>query len=74
MLFNPIRVSENIKVQLLNDAKNYVLQAELGFAGAEKFWCKQAYKSMILEALSSPLWLNKEFQNSLLNIYNLIEV
>jgi len=73
ILFNPEQASENVQKQLLESAKNYALQAELGFVGQEKFWCKQAYGSMILEALSSPFWLGNELENSLFNIYQTID-
>lgn len=73
VLFDPLQASENIQNRLLENAKNYALQAELGFVGDEKFWCKQAYGSMILEALSSPFWLGNDLQNSLLNIYQTID-
>ena len=72
-LFDPVQASSNIQNKLLDNAKKYASQVELGFVGQEEFWCKQAYGSMILEALSSPFWLGEELETSLLNIYQTID-
>lgn len=73
MLYDVNSLSENIKLAIIENAKNQVLRLQSGFISDDKFWCKQTYVSMILEALSGSMWLTKEQINSLLVMYQNID-
>lgn len=72
-IYDASRLSNNLKLMIANNAKNFVLQANAGFVGDDKFWCKQTYGSMILEALTAPNWLTGEQQESLMKMYQTLK-
>ena len=72
-IYDASRLTDNLKLMLADNAKSFALQAAAGFVGDDKFWCKQTYGSMILEALTSPNWLTESQQKSLMTMYQTLK-
>lgn len=72
-IYDASRLTDNLKLMLADNAKNFALQTAAGFVGDDKFWCKQTYGSMILEALTSLNWLTESQQKSLMTMYQTLK-